>query len=57
MAYVVVGSGGSENTAVIVSAEWDATIPLSADEARQLAIRLIEVATKIDPPIVSDEWD
>ncbi|MDJ0337624.1 hypothetical protein [Cryobacterium sp. PH31-O1] len=60
MTYVVNGTRGigpdAEATVVILSEEWDATIPLTPNQARILARKLIEAAQQIEQPHVTDEW-
>lgn len=54
--YAVKGVSGADECIQVVSEEWGARIPMSPTEARKLAIKLIELAHKIEHPTTASEW-
>ncbi|TFC85801.1 hypothetical protein E3T24_07755 [Cryobacterium sp. TmT2-59] len=54
--YAVKGMSGADECIQVVSEEWGARIPMTPTEARKLAIKLIELAHKIEHPTTASEW-
>lgn len=54
--YAIKGMSGADECIQVVSEEWGARIPMTPTEARKLAIKLIELAHKIEHPTTASEW-
>ncbi|WP_166788443.1 hypothetical protein [Cryobacterium sp. TMS1-13-1] len=56
MAFVTTGTTGTEKQVVLLGDEDEVLARLSSDDARRLAIKLLEKAQQIEQPAAVSEW-